>query len=431
MIENELLKINIELLKMNLEGPTKEMSIITDSKGKKFEECFRYYALQPEQGGNCIENFENNSLLFNYRKEKRQFDVCMLGFVEIKKDLDKEPNLVKYDFYEPGIINLKYDSIEIEYDAINMQFKKNKEIISQDISEELKELARNKSDKSYKGYSTLYEKAEMIIEKEAIPVKDITSIEITKDEVLTYIKNVNKFLKKIKSELNEVQKGYPNLIKFVRLNMDNKSENEIFMFHIFFRREIDAAFRVKQNYDFSQYSGFEEINLYEKKEKTIFKENDILLFELKNTTNEIAAVTCINSNYYIINAHIKLLKEKKEFKDCRFFYIGIKEMKTQNPSNKKVKTMLKQTLEEIRKKEEHGILKVKLFEFINDNIFNMNLNDIKFNKIETYDLLKYKFAEIDNKINAMNNDMNKKINCFIFFMLVILIPILITICFKK
>ena len=37
-----------------------------------------------------------------------------------------------------------------------MQFKKNKEIISQDISEDLKELARNKSDKSYEGYSTLY-----------------------------------------------------------------------------------------------------------------------------------------------------------------------------------------------------------------------------------------------------------------------------------
>ena len=120
-------------------------------------------------------------------------------------------------------------------------------------------------------------------------------------------------------------------------------------------------------------------------------------------------------------------------------------MKTQNPSNKKVKTILEQTLEEIRKKEEHGILKVKLFEFINDNIFNMNLNDIDLKKIETYDLFKYKFAEIENKINAMNNnyitinnkidtmnnDMNKKINCFIFFMLVILIPILITICFKK
>ena len=278
----------------------------------------------------------------------------------------------------------------------------------------------------------------MIIEKEAIPVKDITSIEITKDEVLTYIKNVNKFLKKIKKELNEVQKGYPNLIKFVKMNMNNKSENEIFVFHISFRREIDAAFRVKQNYDFSQYSGFEEIYLSEEKEKTIFKENDILLFELKNTTNEIAAVRCINSNYSIINAHIKLLKKKKEFKDCRFFYIGIKEMKTQNPSNKKVKTILEQTLEEIRKKEEHGILKVKLFEFINDNIFNMNLNDIDLKKIETYDLFKYKFAEIENKINAMNNkidtmnnDMNKKINCFIFFMLVILIPILITICFKK
>ena len=111
MIDNELLKINIELLKMNLEGPTKEMSIITDSKGKKFEECFRYYALKPEHGGNCVENFENNSLLFNYRKEKRQFDVCMLGFVEIKKDLGNEPNLVKYDFYEPGIINLNYNNI--------------------------------------------------------------------------------------------------------------------------------------------------------------------------------------------------------------------------------------------------------------------------------------------------------------------------------
>ena len=41
------------------------------------------------------------------------------------------------------------------------------------------------------------------------------------------------------------------------------------------------------------------------------------------------------------------------------------------------------------------------------------------------------YITINNKIDTMNNDMNKKINCFIFFMLVILIPILITICFKK
>ena len=126
-----------------------------------------------------------------------------------------------------------------------MQFKKNKEIISQDISEDLKELARNKSDKSYEGYSTLYEKANAIIDKEGTQVKDITSIDITREEMFIYIKNITKFLKKIKKELNEVQKGYPNLIKFVKMNMNNKSENEIFVFHISFRREIDAAFRVK------------------------------------------------------------------------------------------------------------------------------------------------------------------------------------------
>ena len=111
MIDNELLKLNIQLLKMNLEGPAKEVSINTNSKGKKFEECFRYYAPQPGQGGNCLDNLENNSLLFNYQKEKREFDVCMLGFVEIKKDLGNEPNLIKYDFYEPGIINLNYNNI--------------------------------------------------------------------------------------------------------------------------------------------------------------------------------------------------------------------------------------------------------------------------------------------------------------------------------
>ena len=37
MIDNELLKLNIQLLKMNLEGPAKEVSINTNSKGKNLK----------------------------------------------------------------------------------------------------------------------------------------------------------------------------------------------------------------------------------------------------------------------------------------------------------------------------------------------------------------------------------------------------------
>ena len=56
------------------------------------------------------------------------------------------------------------------------------------------------------------------------------------------------------------------------------------MFHFPCKRELEAAFRIKQNYDFTKFSGIWEINLYGSEETIKFKENAILLFKLEDAT---------------------------------------------------------------------------------------------------------------------------------------------------
>ena len=106
MINDELLKLNIEFLKMNLAGDAKTASNKTNKKGTKLEDYFRYCIIRPENGGDCLEDLENNSSLFNYTKEKRKFDIDMIGFVQIKniynsETVSKDINLVQYKCYEP------------------------------------------------------------------------------------------------------------------------------------------------------------------------------------------------------------------------------------------------------------------------------------------------------------------------------------------
>ena len=117
--------------------------------------------------------------------------------------------------------------------------------------------------------------------------------------------------------------------------------------------------------------------------------------------------TFINKNYYVLNSHIELLKEKDNFKNCRFFYIGVQEQNNQNFSNNNINNGKNEVYEKIRKKQEKSSLKVKLFEFINDTIFHVDLKLVDPEKLKYLYVLKDEFNEIrNNKINTDNKLLN-------------------------
>ena len=135
----------------------------------------------------------------------------------------------------------------------------------------------------------------------------------------------------IKTKFNSAQKNIPNIIKFVKTNIQN-----IYLFHISLIRELDGAFKVIDTYNFTKNSKLEAIDL-EKEKSTpsdvIFKKDDVLLFELKDSTIENIALRCLYHNYESINGYVKLLKETEEFKDSTFYYIGIQEKKESEKYN--------------------------------------------------------------------------------------------------
>ena len=456
MINDELLKINIEFLKMNLAGEAITASNKTNKKGTKLEDYFRYCIIRPENGGDCLEDLENNSSLFNYTKEKRKFDIDMIGFVQIKNiynsgTVSKDINLVQYKCYEPekGQIYLNYMGTNIEYNSKNMKFKQNK-MISLDIIDQCHNLTRVYSNQTSSSDRNFFQKVNNLINQKKISIKDGDNVIIPPDELTTYLNNGKEFLEIIKKEFNSAQKGYPTMKKFVKVIIETepeKSKKDLYMFHITFRRELDAAFRVKQNYDFVKFSGFKESHIYDSEDKIIFKENDILLFELKDTTFSNTVATFINKNYYVLNSHIELLKEKDNFKNCRFFYIGVQEQNNQNVSNNNINNGKNEVYEKIRKKQEKSSLKVKLFEFINDTIFHVDLKLVDPEKLKYLYVLKDEFDEIrsnkintdnkllkiENKIVAVENHVRELKNVIYIMLAVIicLVSLLIMINFKK
>ena len=54
-------------------------------------------------------------------------------------------------------------------------------------------------------------------------------------------------------------------------------------------------------------------------------------------------------NYEVINGYVKILKNKKEFKNCEFYYIGIQEKNREEKEK------------DVNKNITEGILKIKLF----------------------------------------------------------------------
>lgn len=217
----------------------------------------------------------------------------------------------------------------------NLNFKP-KELIEIDLCSELKDIGKKHGNNTS---SNLFERAKNTINNDNKILEKIIEKRKVDNKLLlnNYINTIMEFSIYIKNEFNSAQRGLPNLMRFIQIKTKKKEENkEIFMFHITFKRELDGGYRVKAQYNFEQVSGLKELNCYNNKtnEKKIFINNDILLFELKDSTIENIAYDCLRKNYKVLNGYIKILKKKKEFQNCQFFYIGIQERKKQKMNMK-------------------------------------------------------------------------------------------------
>ena len=338
----DLSQLNIEYLKTQLLIDNNKSEMTENKKGKELEKIFKYLIAQPENGGVNLKDIEDNQILFNYNKIPRSFEVSMAGFVLLKQkeestDYKSEGNnksyyceLKKYDFYnQNGAEEFIYEDIKIKYNIKQMKFSKGKKNIVMDICSDLKDISRKKGS-SIKSGSNIFKKAASIIQNDKAEIEDKmkkNNIEnINEDEYNNYLSKIITFSEYIKNTFNASQNGYPNIIKFSQLKKEN-----IFFFHLILRREIDAAFQVINDYNFVKYAGIREFNIIENSKK-IFEKNDVLLFELKDTSIETTGLECINYNYNVINGYIKAIKKKMSLKILNFiifFYNKIKMEKMQ------------------------------------------------------------------------------------------------------
>lgn len=169
--------------------------------------------------------------------------------------------------------------------------------------------------------------------------------------------------------------------------------------------------------------------------QNIFKKNDILLFEIKDTSTESQGLQCINLNYNVMNGFIKTLKHKEEFKNCKFYYILIQENKKEKNYN-----LYADLIKEIQYKIKKNNLCVKFYLFNEDNLFNMNIREINPEKLKILSLLKdeflffkRKFKNIDEKINNIDEKIDILFGiigtiCIVLFIFLIIFIIFI---FKK
>lgn len=176
---NQLLYyLNIEYLKNNLAG-----KIISMNKGIKLEEFFNYYIQLKQNDGDSIDNLENESILFNYNKSDRSFEVDLIGFVMIKDTLDETTTittlleskninnsmnefvfkLLNYEFYEKTTIDIYHENVKFTYD-INKFKLTPKDKIEVDFCNELKEIGKNKEINSKS--SNIFEKPRSIFNQD-------------------------------------------------------------------------------------------------------------------------------------------------------------------------------------------------------------------------------------------------------------------------
>ena len=118
-------------------------------------------------------------------------------------------------------------------------------------------------------------------------------------------------------------------------------------------------------------------------------------------------------NYEVINGYVKILKNKKEFKNCEFYYIGIQEKNREEKEK------------DVNKNITEGILKIKLFFFHNNIIFGQNYCEMDPEKLKVLNLLNDEFSEIDKKFENIEKNFEKKFNIIIFGLIVLIIIILV------
>lgn len=446
MLNNLIEKLKIEKLKYQLIGKATKMS--SDKSGYKLEEVFRNLIIKPENGGENLKSLEENKILFNENNSQRQFHCSMIGFIEFSQlnnlaksldlmlnnfenqenslnqknidELQKYLKLVNYEVCEQNkdSTEIKYNNMSFNYDIKNKKIEGNNINTIFDIIDDIKffgkKSKKSTDDKSelnsLKSYNTkdsenIFIKIYKLIKEPNFnnekKFKKKELINLTKEDLINYVGKINLFAIFMKKKFNKFQNGWPIILKFAKLNINQnmeKEEKEVFIFHIIFKRELDSAFMVlKDGYDFIQFSGLKEIKISkEKEEKLIFNKNDICLIELKDIDKRYdkELINCILYNYDILNLYVKYLKTKNEFKNCNFFYVGIQNKINENNSD------IVDILNKIENKSKDNLLKVKLFYFENDEIFN-----IKFREFvpENSPITRNEFEKIKKKLKELDN----------------------------
>ena len=260
----------------------------------------------------------------------------MAGFVLLKQKkestihINEENNenknyyfceLKNYDFYnlndeEEFKYGKKQNKIIIKYNIKQMKFTKGKENISFYLCSDLKDISKKKGN-SIKSESNIFKKAASIIRNDKGRIEDKINkkneLNINVDDYYNYLPKIISFSEYIKNKFNINQNGYPNIIKF------SQTKIEICFFSFNNQKRNWWAFLVLKDYNFVKYAGIREVNINENSRK-IFKNNDILLFEIKDTSIEYAGLEFINYNYNVIHGYIKTLKKNNKFKDSNFYY---------------------------------------------------------------------------------------------------------------
>ena len=425
-----LSQLKIDILRTQLIG--NNYSIFAENKkGEELEKAFNYLIIQPENGGAKINNIENNKSLFNYSKIPRPFEVAMVGLVSLEEydgestdiksqKMDEEKKcynckLREYDFYNIGTVKFKHNNITIRYNIKDMKYIEGKNNISADFCEHLKDYAKCSSVKSK---SNIFKKAELAIEKDKEKFeKELKQKKFTKENYVSYLEKIISFSDFIKDNFNGAQLGHPNIIKFAQI--ENVDKTSIFFFHLILKREIDSAVKVLDDYDFIKYSNMEEVEICHS--QNIFKKNDILLFEIKDTATEFQGLQCINYNYKVMNGFVKTLKQEEEFKNCEFYYILIQENKKEKGVN-----LYADLIKEIKTKTRKSILQVKFYLFDETNLFNRNIREMGPDKIRTLYLLKDELLFFRNKFD----EIDKKFDKLFYLQFAIIIAVLIILIFK-
>ena len=132
-----------------------------------------------------------------------------------------------------------------------------------------------------------------------------------------------------------------------------------------FVREMAGAYKVISKYNVSKTARIYEKIFDKKKNKKFLVKNDVLLFELKDNKAINYCLNCMHDNYDVLNGYIKILKNKKRFKNI-FFHNGHilgQNYNKMNPEKLNILYLLNDEFSEIERKFEFITLKANIIIF--------------------------------------------------------------------